>query len=83
MTSETPTSARVRGVMSAVFGVDESAIQAEASADTLPQWDSVTHLQLMLALEDAFGVQFAADEMASLRSLLDIERRLGVHDAGD
>jgi acyl carrier protein len=67
---------RLREVMSAVFGIEVSAIDADASSTTIAEWDSVRHLQLMLALEEEFGVQFDTDELASLRSLSMIEQRL-------
>ena len=72
-------SERVRSVMSAVLGIDASRLGAEDSPVTVAEWDSVAHLQLMLALEEEFGVQFEADELASLRTIGMIETRL----AGD
>lgn len=68
--------ARLRGVMSAVFGIDATAIAPAASSSTIAEWDSVRHLQLMMALEDEFGIQFEAEELASLRSFAALEQRL-------
>jgi acyl carrier protein len=59
-----------------VFGVAESAIGSDASSGTIAEWDSVRHLQLMLALEEEFNVQFETDELVSLRSFALIEGRL-------
>ena len=67
---------RLRHVMGAVFGVAESAIGTTASSGSIVEWDSVRHLQLMLALEEEFNVQFDTDELVSLRSFALIERRL-------
>lgn len=67
---------RLREVMSAVFGIDSATITADASSATIAEWDSVRHLQLMLALEEEFNVQFDADELVSLRSLPLIDQRL-------
>lgn len=75
------TSQRVRDVMSAVFGIDGSAIRADDSPQTIGEWDSVRHLQLMLALEEAFGIQFDASELATLGSVAVIEERLRAHAA--
>lgn len=38
----------------------------------LPQWDSLRHIELMFALEDAFGVQFSAEELATLDNVATI-----------
>ena len=67
---------RLREVMSAVFGIDSTVIGSDASSATIAEWDSVRHLQLMLALEEEFNVQFEADELVSLRSLQLIDQRL-------
>jgi acyl carrier protein len=53
----------------------------EAKSSTLRQWDSVAHLQLVVALEDAFNISLTpADvvELKSYASALEILRRHGV-----
>ncbi|HET9440596.1 MAG TPA: acyl carrier protein [Longimicrobiales bacterium] len=70
------TGQRLRQVMGAVFGIDASTISPDASSATIAEWDSVRHLQLMLALEEEFNVQFETDELVSLRTLPLIEQRL-------
>jgi acyl carrier protein len=67
---------RLREVMGAVFGIDPTTIAGDASSATIAEWDSVRHLQLMLALEEEFNVQFEADELVSLRSVQLIDQRL-------
>ena len=67
---------RLREVMSAVFGIDPTVIAGDASSATIAEWDSVRHLQLMLALEEEFNVQFDADELVSLRTVPLIIQRL-------
>ena len=67
---------RLREVMGAVFGIDPTAIAGDASSATIAEWDSVRHLQLMLALEEEFNVQFDADELVSLRTVPLIIQRL-------
>ncbi len=36
--------------------------------DSDPKWDSLKHVQLVLLLEEHFGVQFSEEEMGTLRS---------------
>lgn len=59
----------VREVFSAVLGCDPAALRDEDSTTTVRGWDSVNHMQLLLALEDAFGVQFDPEEFASLTTV--------------
>ncbi len=74
---------RFAAVIEAVLGVDANAVGDTDSARTIPQWDSVTHLQLLLALESEFGVQFSPEEMATLSTIGLIRERvraLAVHE---
>jgi acyl carrier protein len=35
----------------------------------LPQWDSMGHMEVMMLLEERFGVEISADTIATLTSL--------------
>jgi acyl carrier protein len=60
---------RVRSIASDVFQVDSGALTTDSSPETIETWDSVQHLNLVLALEEQFGFQFAPEEMDEMRSL--------------
>lgn len=47
------------------------------SVDTIPNWDSVRHLNLMLAIEERFGVQWDAEQMMTLTSVAAVTEALG------
>lgn len=59
----------VRAVFASVLGVPADTLADEASPDTIPAWDSLTHINLMLAIEGACGVQFEPDELIELRTV--------------
>ena len=42
--------------------------------DFEPTWDSLKHIELILILEEHFGVRFSEEEMAALRSSDEIVR---------
>lgn len=67
MTSETID--RVRQAVSDVFGVPVAEVTAESSPQTVEAWDSMGHLNLVLALEQSFGVQFSPEEIAGMVSV--------------
>ena len=73
---------KVREVLSEVFGPETRSISLETKSFDIPGWDSVGHLSLCGALEDAFGIQFDASELAemnSVRSIISaVERRKGL-----
>ena len=53
-------------VMSQVLKLPEESISPDSSRKNLEPWDSLKHLNLMLALEDAFEVEFSDGEIASI-----------------
>jgi acyl carrier protein len=67
---------RLRAVIAAVFGVDSATLKDSDSPKTIGAWDSVAHLELIFALEAEFGVQFSADEIATLTSVGVIRDRI-------
>ena len=69
---------RVRAIAVDVFGVSTAEITPQSAPETIANWDSVQHLNLLLALEEAFNVQFEPEEMDGMH---DIEQILAVLDA--
>ncbi len=60
---------RVRSVFSDVFQIPLEDVKPESSPDTIPNWDSLEHLNLVLALEQEFNVQFNPEEIEQLLSV--------------
>jgi acyl carrier protein len=60
------TEADLRQLMADVFGVEIGQITEEASIDTIEAWDSVRHLNLVLALEERFGISFTEQETVEI-----------------
>lgn len=54
--------------MSQVFRVAEDQIREGASPQTISNWDSLAHMNLVLALEEEFGVQFQDQELVQMTS---------------
>ncbi len=50
-----------------VFDDDELVIADETTADDVDGWDSLMHINLIIAVEKRFGVQFATAEISSLK----------------
>jgi acyl carrier protein len=57
---------RVQQVCKEVFGVDPHSVSLETKALDIPGWDSVGHLSLCGALEEAFGILFDARELGEM-----------------
>lgn len=59
---------QVREVICDVFQLDAATPADKLSTDHVPEWDSVSHLTLILSLETQFDVQFDPEEAATLNS---------------
>lgn len=57
---------QVKKIMAQVFNVPEQDITDDASLDTIESWDSLRHVNMVLALEQAFGISFMADEIVNM-----------------
>jgi acyl carrier protein len=60
---------KVRRLASDLFDVPAAQITAESSPATLENWDSVQHLNLILALEEEFGVKFEPEDMENMQTI--------------
>jgi acyl carrier protein len=72
---------RVRQAMASVWNVPADEIAEDADTTSLPSWDSLRHMELMLELEMSFGVRIPADELPELTSVGAIEEALREHGA--
>lgn len=74
---------RILGVVSAILRVPRDTLTTASSPDTLDHWDSLRHLQLVLALEEEFGLQFRGEEIDAMQSVGGIISILREHLDGD
>lgn len=66
------TSARVKQVMALAFNVPADQVGDDAAIGDTPGWDSLGHANLMLALEEEFGVTLTPEAQLELQSLPEI-----------
>lgn len=57
---------KAQEVFKQLFGVDPQLVSIETKAFDIPGWDSVGHLSLCGALEEAFEIVFDVTEMAEM-----------------
>ena len=57
---------RLRQIMAKVFEVPVTEIKDDSSAHTIATWDSLRHLDMVLALEKEFGIKFHDEEVPTL-----------------
>ena len=60
---------QVRSIASDVFGTPADKITAESSPETIETWDSMQHLNLVLAVEEKFGVQLEPEDIEQMKNI--------------
>ncbi|MGH7818537.1 MAG: acyl carrier protein [Candidatus Binatia bacterium] len=59
------------------LGDDTIRLRPETTAQDVDGWDSVTHIQLLVAVERAFGIRFNTGEVAGLANVGALVRLIG------
>ena len=67
---------RLLRIFQDVFGLEVTSLSDGDSPDTIEPWDSANHVNLIVALEAEFGVEFEAEEIAELATVRAIRERL-------
>ena len=60
---------QVKYIVSDLFLVPEEEVGPESSPDTIEKWDSMQHLNLVLAVEQTFGIQLSTEEIERMNSV--------------
>lgn len=60
---------QIRGVIAESLQVPMESLTDDLSFGSVPEWDSVNHISLMLALETAFDLSISDDDVIDLTSV--------------
>lgn len=63
---------RVNDIFRMVFDDDTLAVTEETTANDVDGWDSLTHMNLIMAVESLFRIRFSTKELGSLRNVGDL-----------
>jgi acyl carrier protein len=63
---------RVEEIFREELEVDNLVLTDETTADDVEEWDSLSHVQLVAALEEAFGIEFKSREILSWENIGDL-----------
>ncbi len=70
---------KLYGVLSRVLGVPVGSISDDTSPDTVEKWDSLSHINLIIALEFEFGIHLTPEEAMEMQSVKLIRLTLAEH----
>ena len=69
----------LKNTVAGVLGVNSDDINDDSSMDNLHEWDSVKHLNLVLAIEEVFGVSMTEEQSLEMLSFPLIKLVLSEH----
>jgi len=67
---------KLTNVFREVFDDDTLIIHNEMTADDIDAWDSLSHVNLMIATELAFGIEFKQSEIQSFNNVGELIKRI-------
>lgn len=62
----------VQEIFRDIIGDDELVITRESNASTVDDWDSLTHTNLVTAIEKRYKIRFALGELQELKNVGDM-----------
>lgn len=62
----------IQSIMADVFDDDELIVTEQTTAADVEEWDSLSHIRLIVAIEREFGVKFANSEIESMSNVGDL-----------
>jgi acyl carrier protein len=67
---------QLRDIMMDVFELDQLSITETTTAHDIEQWNSLSHIRLMVAIERALKIRFSNAEIENLNDVGDLIRHI-------
>ena len=62
----------IQDIMRDVFDLDDLVVTTNTSAEDVEEWDSLSHVRLIVAIERKFKFKFKNSELDSLKNVGDL-----------
>jgi acyl carrier protein len=66
----------LRNIFADTLEISSDEVTPDLSADSVETWDSFRHLQLILSIEDEYGVQFDPQKIPELITVAKVQEAL-------
>jgi acyl carrier protein len=64
--------AELTDIFEDVMDIDDLELTDDTTADDIEEWDSLSHVRLIVAIERKYGIKFSNTEIESLKRFKDI-----------
>jgi len=62
---------KLQAIFQDIFEDDQIVLFDDMNANDIEDWDSLTHIQLIVQIEKSFGIKFTTGEVASLKNVVE------------
>jgi acyl carrier protein len=76
MTKESQCHERLTKVFREVFDDPSLQIEDDFNASNIPGWDSLAHINLIVEIEEEFGISFSTAEIAGFTCVGDVKKMI-------
>jgi len=66
----------LKAIMADVLNIQKDKITYDISMDNCDTWDSLKHMELIVAIEQRFKITFTADEIVTMTNFAELKRLL-------
>lgn len=70
---------RIQKILKSVFTTHEGDFLDSSGPEDIPEWDSMNHLNLVMAIGNEFGINLDFEEMLEIKTVGDIKTILKKH----
>lgn len=56
----------LKELMAEVFFIEVTSIDKNSSPETIDQWDSINHLNMIVAIEEKFNISFTDEQITEM-----------------
>lgn len=62
----------ITGIFEDVMDLEDVTLENDTTANDIEEWDSLSHIRLIIAIERHFGIKFTNAEIESLKKFGDL-----------
>ena len=80
--SESASLDRITEIVRDELDDDSINLELDTQADAVPGWDSLAHVRIVIAVENAFGLRFNTSEITGLKHVGDLVDLINRYQSG-
>ena len=67
---------RINDILKDIFDDNTIVITCDTTANDIPEWDSLNHINIISSIENEFGVEFSMEEVINFKNVGDIVEKI-------